>query len=137
MSTYTITLPDTDQPKTYAKKDAAVKYVDKRAHEDNLSLQVVDGESGLVVHVGDPVAGSRHFHPFERLESPKTTAPEFVGFVPAYHRKRIDATVYRGLDEHGLKGTWRVYDGRSKKFRDVTSTAEACTLTREMKDMQL
>lgn len=133
---YSITIPGTDQPKTYAQKAAAVKFVDKQAAEGTV-LQVVDAETNLVVHVGDPVAGSRHFHPFERLESPKTTAPSYEGFVPAYHRKRIDATVYRGLDEFGLKGTWRIYDGRSGKFRDVSSTKEACTLTREMKEMQL
>jgi hypothetical protein len=137
MSTFTIALPDTKEPKVYAKRDAAIKFVNKQALENGLALQVID-EDGNIAHVGNPVT-DRYFHPFERLETPPSSleAPAFPGFVPAYHRKRVLATVYRGQDEAGLKGTWRIYDGRSKNFVDVANTKDANEVTKGMKTAQL
>lgn len=136
--TFTITLPDTDQPKSYARKDAAVRFVDKYAADHQVSLQVVDTESGNVVHVGNPVTG-RYFHPFERLQTPPSSvpAPAYEGFVPAYHRVRVQASVFRGLDEAGNKGVWRIHDGRSGRFVDVSNTKEANEVTKGMKSAQL
>lgn len=136
MSTFTIALPDTDQPKTYSKRDAAIKFVNKQALENGLALQVID-EDGNVAHVGNPVT-DRYFHPFERVESPtKVTAPHFPGFAPAYHRVRVQAVVYRGLDEAGNKGKWLIHDGRSGNFVEASNTKEANEVTKGMKAAQL
>lgn len=134
---FTITLPDSAEPKTYNRRDAAIKFVNKQALENGLALQVID-EDGNVAHVGNPVT-DRYFHPFERLQTPPSSvpAPAFEGFVPAYHRVRVQATVFRGLDEAGLKGTWRVFDGRSRNFVDVANTKEANEVTKGMKTAQL
>jgi hypothetical protein len=136
--TFTITLPDSAQPKSYSRKDAAVRFADKQAAENQLALQVVDTETGNVVHVGNPVSG-RNFHPFERLQTPPSSvpAPAFEGFVPAYHRVRVQASVFRGLDEAGNKGVWRIHDGRSGRFVDVANTKQANEVTKGMKSAQL
>lgn len=133
---FTITLPDNDQPKTYNRRADAIRFVDKQAVDNGLALQVVD-EDGNVAHVGNPVT-DRYFHPFERLETPtKVTAPHVPGFVPAYHRVRVQATVFRGLDEHGNKGKWLIHDGRSGNSVEVANTKEANEVTKGMKVAQL
>lgn len=131
MSEYSITLPDTQDPKEYVKVGPATAFADKMAVELHQELIVVHTPTGAVVHVATFVPPTQeHFHPWERVETPKIVAPNFPGYVPAYHRKRIDTTVYRPL-EKGAE--WLVYDGRSENSKLVPNTKEACTLTREMR----
>lgn len=133
MSDYSITLPDTQDPKVYARVGDALKFADKRAVELNRELKVVHTPTGAVVHVATYVPAEQdHFHPWERIEAtPRVDGtPDFEGYVPAYHRKRIPAVVYRPL-EKGAE--WLVWDGRSKNSVLVATTKAACTLTREMR----
>lgn len=131
MSEYSITLPDTQDPKEYAKVGPATAFADKKAVELHRELQVVHTATGAVVHVATYVPAEQgHFKPWERVETPRIVAPNFPEFVPAYSRKRIGATVYRPLAKGG---EWLVFDGRSGNSVLVTNTREACTLTKEMR----
>lgn len=129
MSDYTITLPNVDEPKTYARVDAATKFADKFALENTVELKVIHAPTGAVIHVATYVPAGVHFHPWQRVETPKHEAPDFENYTPAYTRKRIGATVYRP-NEKGLG--WLVYDGRSGNSEIVANTKEACKLTVEM-----
>jgi predicted PhzF superfamily epimerase YddE/YHI9 len=99
--------------------------------ELGVELEVVHTETNVVAFVATPVQG-RLFHPWERVETPKFAAPHFEGWRPAYTRKRIEATVYRSYDEEN-ELPWRVFDGRTKSFRDVATTKAACELTKAMR----
>lgn len=127
---YTIALPDA-QPKAYQQLRAATEFADAKSVELGVELEVVHAETGAVAFVASPVRG-RLFHPWERVETPKHVAPHFEGWRPAYTRKRIEATVYRSYDEEN-ELPWRVYDGRTKNFRDVATTKAACELTKAMR----
>jgi hypothetical protein len=133
MSEYSITLPDTQDPKEYARVGDATRFADRQAVELHRELKVVHTATGAVVHVATFVpAEQEHFNPWERVEvTPRVDGtPDFEGYVPAYHRKRIPAVVYRPL-EKGAE--WLVWDGRSTNSVLVPNTREACTLTREMR----
>lgn len=130
---YTITAGD--QTKTYARLQDATKYADKQATELGIEVKVVHQETEAVVYATSQRAirnkeTGEHFVPWTRLENPKHVAPEFEGFVPAYTRRRIEATVYRGQE----KGQWRVFDGRTGKFQDVANTTESRHLLTAMKN---
>lgn len=129
--TLIIALPDS-QPKTYERLDAAIKFANDSAAKLQVELEVVDVESETVMHVATYVAG-RYFHPWERVETPKFSAPHFQGWRPAYTRKRIEATVYRSYDAENML-PWRVFDGRTKNFRDVANTTESRKLLTAMKN---
>ena len=129
--TYTIALPDA-QPKSYKQLSAATEFASKFAQENGVELEVVHAETSAVAFVATPVVG-RLFHPWERVETPKHAAPHFEGWRPAYTRKRIEATVYRSYDEEN-ELPWRVFDGRTKNFRDVANTTESRHLLTAMKN---
>lgn len=122
---YTITLPG-GQVKNYERLNAAIEFANKQAKELAEELEVVD-EDNRVAHVATYVDG-RTFHPWERVETPKFAAPHFEGFRPAYTRKRIEAVVYRGVDER----SWLVFDGRTGGQKIVATTKLACALTKQM-----
>lgn len=133
---FSITLPDA-QPRTYTRLGDARKYAEKVAVRDQLEVEVVDMETGVVALVTSAAEIAKrtvgaHFHPWTRLETPKHPAPHFEGWYPAYTRKRIQATVYRSYDEAN-ELPWRVFDGRTGGHLDVASTKAACALTREMR----
>jgi hypothetical protein len=124
-----------DQVKTYTRLPDATKFADKRAQEDGLEVKVLHAETDAVAYVTNPRWIRKRetgdwFVPFTRVETPKHAAPEFAGFVPAYTRKRIQATVYRGQE----RGSWRVFDGRTGNFRDVANTTESRLLLTSMKN---
>ena len=123
---YVLTLPG-GQIKQYTRLHDATARADKVAETEMVELDVVSDEEGTVVYVATPVRGTR-FRPWGRVETPRDGAPYFEGFRPAYSRRRIKTTVYRALDKSG----WRVYDGRTGKFRDVKGTKEASMLTARM-----
>jgi hypothetical protein len=116
----------------YARLNDATKRADKLAEEGG-EHKVVHLETEAVVYVtslaAKAAANGAHFNPWTRVETPKHAAPDFPGFVPAYTRKRIQATVYRGVE----RGAWRVFDGRTGKYQDVANTVEACNLTSSMR----
>lgn len=97
--------------------------------ELGIEIQVTHQETGAVAYVTTPVPQGQYFAPWQRIENPKFAAPYFAGFVPAYSRKRIEATVYRALDHSG----WRIHDGRTNNFQDVANTKAACALTSSMR----
>lgn len=130
---YAITI--NDNTKTYARLNDATKYADKQAADLNTEVKVTHQETEAVVYATSPRAllnreTGEHFVPWTRVETPKHVAPEFEGFIPAYTRRRIEATVYRGQE----KGSWRVFDGRTGKFRDVANTTESRHLLTSMKN---
>lgn len=127
---FTITLPDAE-PKTYQVRDAAVAFATKVSKEQGIELEVVDSETNSVVKVTTPVEG-RHFHPWERVETPKFQSPHFEGWRPAYTRVRIQATVYRSYDAEA-EFPWLVHDGRTGGKLQVATTKAARLLTTEMK----
>ena len=91
-------------------------------------------ETDVVAFVTSPRAirnqeTGEHFVPWTRVETPKFAAPNFEGWISAYTRKRIGATVYRKVEGKG----WRVHDGRTGNFRDVENTKQACNLTSAMR----
>lgn len=135
MSDYSITLPDTDQPKVYAILTKATEFADKFAAKNSVELEVVHTSTGVVAHVATPVKG-RHFFPWERVETPKFPAPHFEGWRPAYTRKRITATVYRSYDPEA-ELPWMVHDGRSGNTKLVATTKAANEVTKGMKDREL
>jgi hypothetical protein len=122
------------QTKSYQRLNDATKFADKTASEGGAEVKVLHAETEAVAYVTSPRAirnkeTGEHFVPWTRVETPKHVAPEFAGFVPAYTRKRIQATVYRGQE----KGSWRVFDGRTGKHVDVANTTESRLLLTEMK----
>lgn len=130
---YTITIQG--QTKNYARLNDATKFADKQATELGIEVEVVHAETNAVAYVTSPRAllnreTGEHFVPWTRVETPKHVAPDFEGFVPAYTRRRIEATVYRGQE----KAQWRVFDGRTGNFRDVANTTESRHLLTEMKN---
>lgn len=88
-----------------------------------------DGPDKLIVHVTTPVPVTEHFKPWQRIENPKHAAPHYDGHIPAYTRKRIQATAYRKLDHTG----WRIHDGRTGNYRDVINTKEGAHLFTAMR----
>jgi hypothetical protein len=129
--TYAIALPD-GNTKTYERLSAATERAQKLAVAQGIELEVIHTETGSLVFAATPVQG-RRFHPFERVETPRFTAPALEGYRLAYTRKRIESGVYRALDH----SHWLVYDGRTGAKREVANTKEACALTKAMKDVPL
>jgi hypothetical protein len=124
-----------DEVKSYTRLPDATKLADKLASEQGAEIKVIHQETEAVVYVTSPKAQAKaatgeYFTPWTRVETPKHVAPEFEGFVPAYTRRRIEATVYRGQE----KGSWRVFDGRTGKFKDVANTTESRLLLTAMKN---
>jgi hypothetical protein len=111
--------------------EASVK-AQEWTNEESVELQVIHQATGAVVLVTTPIQPGHYFQPWQRIENPKFSAPYFEGFIPAYTRKRIQATVYRSQDHAG----WRVHDGRTGNFVDVKTTKEACHLTTSMRKGQ-
>jgi hypothetical protein len=133
---FTITVAD--QTKTYNRIADAQRFADKKASELALEVKVLHAETGAVAYATSPRAilnreEGVHFVPFTRVETPKHVAPEFEGFMPAYTRKRIAATVYRGQE----KGAWLVFDGRTGGKRVVSNTTESRLLLTAMKNGQM
>lgn len=126
--TYTITLPE-GQTKTYQQLRAATEFANAKAVELSVELEVVETESETVAHVATPVQG-RQFHPFERVETPKFSALHIEGYRPAYTRKRIEAVVYRSLDN----SHWLVRDGRTGGRAQCANTTETRHLLTEMRN---
>jgi len=126
---------DADKVKSYTRLNDATTLADKLASEQGGEFKVVHEETEAVVYVTSPKAlrnkeTGEHFTPWTRVETPKHVAPEFAGFVPAYTRRRIGATVYRGQE----KGSWRVFDGRTGRYQDVANTTESRHLLTAMKN---
>lgn len=116
--------------KEYATLALAKQYANRAAKSQHIELEVVAQETGAVAHVATYVEG-RHFHPFERVQTPRTQSPHFDGFRPAYNRPKVGATVYRAYDpEAEMK--WLVWDGRTNRTRLVATTKAACQLTKAM-----
>lgn len=112
----------------------AREIADTEAHQRTAEIVVTQQETDAVAYVTSVKAQQvaetgEYFTPWTRLENPKFAAPVFAGFVPAYTRKRITATVYRNVQEKG----WRVHDGRTGNFQDVANTKAACELTSAMR----
>lgn len=128
---YAITTPaNLDlQVREYGRLHDAVNKANALALEHTAEFEVVDTESQTVAHVATYVQG-RHFHPFERVETPKFSAPHIEGYRPAYNRKRIEAVVYRSLDER----SWLVRDGRTGGTRVCGNTVESRQLLTAMKN---
>ena len=116
----------------------AIKVAEGIAKETGEEIKLVHVATEAVVFATSPRAirhdeTGEHFQPWTRLETPKHVAPDFFGYVPAYTRKRIQATVYRKNDRERGGLNWRVFDGRTGNFRDVHDTKEACQLTTDMR----
>jgi hypothetical protein len=123
------------QSKSYARLNDATKFADKKALESGIEVKVLHTETEAVAYATSPRAitnreDGTHFVPWTRVETPKHLAPEIEGFIPAYTRKRIQATVYRGQE----RGQWIVFDGRTGQRRLVANTTESRLLLTEMKN---
>lgn len=105
-----------------------------RANRDRTEVTIQDDATGTVAFVATYVEG-RYFAPFERVEQPRqgVQVPDFPGFVFAYRRHRIGATVLRGQEEFDKKGQWLVHDGRTGGHVIVESTKAANEVTKEMR----
>lgn len=104
---------------TYEEFTEAREFAQAITAEQAIELQVVH-ETGVVAFVTTPVPVGEYFKPWERIENPKFPAPAFAGWVPAYTRKRIQATAYRSVDKQG----WLIHDGRTGGTRVVPNTTE-------------
>ncbi len=136
----TYTIANGDQVITRLHLDTATRKANELAAQTpGTEFKVIHVETDAVVYATSARAianreHGQHFVPWTRLENPRFVAPDFEGYVPAYTRKRILATVYRKNDyERGAVGSWRVFDGRTGRFQDVRSTKEACALTGAMR----
>lgn len=124
-------------PNTYAETEfealadaravAELITADQAAEVQVVFLTAEDEE--VVAYVTTPVPAGQYFAPWERIENPKHAAPCYAGWIPAYTRKRIQATCYRSLTHEG----WRVHDGRTGNFRDVGNTTESRLLMKAMR----
>jgi len=137
---FTITL--NDNTASYTRLNDATRRANTLAARDGVEVKVVHAETSSVVFITSPArqrveAEGGEYNPWTRVEQPKHAAPDFDGYVPAYSRKKIAATVYRKNDFERGGDNWRVFDGRTGKFRDVRDTKAACKLTTAMKDMTL
>lgn len=94
-----------------------------------MELEVVHAATNAVAFVATPVPAGRYFNPWERVETPTFPAPHIAGYRPAYTRKRIEATVYRSIDQR----KWLIHDGRTGGTVVVGTTKEACQVTKEMR----
>lgn len=97
---------------------------------DGHEVTVVSVATQAVVYVANArsVQGGA-FNPWERVETPKFSAPNITGWVPAYTRKRICATVYRALEGRA----WLIHDGRTGNTIQVPNTKVACETTKAMR----
>lgn len=123
-----------DKVQRFDALNDATKEAERAAGLENIEVKVTHAETDVVVFVTSPRAIRKQQHgeafvPWTRVETPKHQAPEFADFVPAYTRKRIQATVYRGQ----TKGSWRVFDGRTGRYRDVANTTESRHLLTDMR----
>jgi len=129
MSRYRITARGEDGHETTVKSetsfDAAIEAGNAAALDLKTETEVV--KDGDVIAVFSPVRG-RQFHPWERVESPTFTAPHMEGFRPAYTRKRVQAVVYRSLED----ASWLVLDCRTGGSVQVPSTYAARMITNKM-----
>lgn len=119
----------------YTRLNDATKLADKLAKNEGGEHKVIHAETGAVVYAVNPRKvlkdeTGQYFTPWTRVETPKHVAPEFEGFIPAYTRRRIEATVYRGQE----RGQWRVFDGRTGRYQDVANTTESRHLLTNMKN---
>lgn len=132
---FVITLPG-DEPREYAQLGRAKAAADRFSLSRKIDVQVItlDGEGQpTVAFVASPVR-DRHYRPFERIENVKFGAPAIDGWVPAYSRIKIKATVYRPTE----KGAgWLVHSGLNGKITIVRNTKAACKLTSAMKTQEL
>jgi hypothetical protein len=121
-----------DQSFEYARLNDATKRADKLAGEGH-EIVVMHAETEAAVYAVNPralaIKGGGYFYPWTRVETPKFVAPALTGWVPAYTRKRIQATVYRRQEGKG----WLVVDGRTGGRQEVANTVEACELTKAMR----
>jgi hypothetical protein len=136
----TYLLNDGQSTREFARLNDATKRADKLADQNpGQEFKVTHDETDAVVYATSHRAhlvlqNGEHFSPWTRIENPTFVAPDFVGFIPAYIRKRIEATVYRANEpERGGLTNWRVFDGRTGHFRDVANTKAACALTSAMR----
>jgi len=113
----------------YARLHDATSRADKLAAE-GAEITVQHVETGAVVYVTNARAlAEGYFHPWTRVETPKFQAPDLAGWVPAYVRKRIQATVYRSTETRA----WLIHDGRTGGTVQAANTKEACAVTKEMR----
>jgi hypothetical protein len=124
---YFIQIADEATARSYKNLGLAKSAANKMASSKQVELDVVDAD-GNVAFIATYVAG-RYFFPFERVENATFTTPHIEGFRVAYTRRRIQATVYRALDEK----SWLVRDGRTGGTLVVPTTKAACHLTTEMR----
>lgn len=134
---FVLTNPATGSEITRKRLADAEAKATELAVAQSTEIPVLHAETEAVVFVATYVPTDRYFHAFERVETPKHVAPNYHGFVPAYVRKRIGATVYRGMEEFDKKGQWLIHDGRTGGHVIVANTKEACQVTKDMKDTQL
>ena len=104
-------------------------FAEAETTKSSVELQVIQNGTEAVAFVTTPVPVGQRFHPWQRIENPKFQAPAFAGYIPAYTRKRIQATAYRNTSEAG----WRIHDGRTGNFVDVKNTKEGAHTFTEMR----
>ena len=124
---YYIAATDVTEYAEFENLDQAKEHALALAIEHGIELDVVDSDTGNVAHVATPVQG-RHFHPWERVETPKFPARHIPGYRPAYTRKRINTVVYRNLSEPG----WLVVNGDTGEETPAPTTAAARAITNRM-----
>jgi hypothetical protein len=117
-----------DADRMFEQLGRAKTSANRLAVSRQIEVEVVNLDDLTVAHLATYVEG-RIFHPYERIELPKFSAPSLEGFRPAYTRKRIQATVYRALDHSG----WLIHDGRTDGMAVVRTTKQACAVTNGMR----
>lgn len=117
------------QATEYVNISEATKAADLLALE-GAEVKVTHLETEAVVYVTNrrAVQGG-YFQPWERVETPKFQAPDIAGWVPAYTRKRIQATVYRATEGRA----WMIHDGRTGNTTTAPNTKAACEITKAMR----
>lgn len=129
---YTISVPNAQQALELEDFGQAREVADELAKQLGVVIQV-EG-MGIVAYATSPAAirkatTGEYFTPNTRIENPKFAAPILEGYVPAYVRRRIQATVYRETGTSNLK----IHDGRTGGMVDSPNCKDACRVTKEMR----
>jgi hypothetical protein len=137
-TTAQVQLPANEKLEYARLHDATAKADALAARLVGAEFEVTETESRTVAYVTSQRAILKrdegvHFVPWTRLEVPKFSAPEIAGFYPAYTRKRIEAVVYRAVDEDA-ELPWLVRDGRTGGTQLCANTTESRKLLTAMRN---
>jgi hypothetical protein len=130
---YSVSVPEAGETK-FVKFGDAREFADQVAGKGGFTLQVLHLATGAEAYAVNPAAlrkraDGTYFQPNTRIENPKFVAPFIAGWVPAYVRSRIQATVLRQIGTSNLL----IHDGRTGGTRTANNCKQANEITKAMR----